>query len=75
LQQNCAPTFEWCVIKVDMPKSNIAIIWTPTFGWYVFRCEFENKHKKDMCLKKIGLCVQNMLTILGLVINMIGPIR
>jgi hypothetical protein len=25
-----------------------------------------------MCLKEIGLCAQNMLTILGLIVNMIG---
>ena len=53
LQQNWAPTFEWRVIKVDMPKSSIAIIWPPTFGWYVVRCEFENKHiKKRHVFKK-----------------------
>ena len=30
-----------------------------------------NKHQKDMCLKGIGLRVQNMLTILGLSVNLI----
>ena len=30
-----------------------------------------NNHKKDMCLKEIGICAQNLLTILDLTINMI----
>ena len=37
-----------------MPKLNTTIIQTPTFEWYVVRCETENGHKKDMCLKVIG---------------------
>ena len=29
-----------------------------------------NRHQKDMCLKGVGLRVQNMLTILGLSVNL-----
>ena len=28
--------------------------------------------KKDLCLKEIGLCAQNMITILSSIVNMIG---
>ena len=57
--------------KGDMPNSNIAIMWTPIFEWYVVMCGSKNRHPKDTCLKEIGLCVQNELTILGLVVNII----
>ena len=33
---------------------------------------FKNRHQKHMSLKDIGFYVQNMLTILGLVANLIG---
>jgi hypothetical protein len=39
--------------------------------WYVVRCGFKHWHQKDMCLKKIGLCVQDMLTILSSIVNII----
>ena len=34
-----------------MPKSNITIILTPIFEWYVVRFGSKNEHQKDMCLK------------------------
>ena len=49
-----------------MPRSNIAIIWTPN-EWYVVRCGTKNNYQK-----KIGLGVQNMLTILSSIVKMIG---
>ena len=58
--------------KVDVPISNIATIWTPIFEWYAVRCESKNRHQKDMCLKRIGLRAQNMFTILGSIVSMIG---
>ena len=36
--------------KLDAPKSNIPIIWTPIFEWCMIRCECKNGHQKDMCL-------------------------
>ena len=55
-----------------MPNSNIAIIWTPIPEWYVVRCGSKNGHQKDMCSKEIELRVQNILTILSLIIDVIG---
>ena len=44
--------------KVDVPKSNIVIIWTHVFEWYAVRYESKTSHHKDMCLKEIGLRFQ-----------------
>jgi hypothetical protein len=45
------------------------------FEWYVVRCVSKNGKQKDMFGKEIGLHaqrdVQNMLIILGLIVNMI----
>ena len=40
--------------------------------WNVGRCGCKDRHQKDMCLKEIELRAQNMLTILGSIVNMIG---
>ena len=37
------------------------------------KCGSKNRHQKDMCLKEIGLTAQNMFTILGSIVNIIGP--
>ena len=38
-------------IKVDVPKSNITIIWTPTFEWYGvglnLRTDMEETHAQN----------------------------
>ena len=61
------------VIKVDAPNANIAIMWTPIIEWYIVRCGSKNGYQKHMCLKVIGLCDHNILTILGsIVVYMIG---
>jgi hypothetical protein len=40
--------------------------------WSVVRCGSKNGHQKDiLCLKEIGLCTQNLLTIFGLKVNII----
>ena len=45
-------------------------------GWWVVRCRSKNGHLKDMCLIEIGLCAQNVLTILGSIVNILGgPMR
>ena len=35
------------VPKVHVRNSNIAMMWTPIFKWYVVRCGSRNKHQKD----------------------------
>ena len=54
-----------------MRNSNMGIIWTPIFEWYVVRWWSKDGHQKFMYLKEIGLRAQNMLIILGLSVNMI----
>ena len=61
-------------IKKDFPSSVTSLNHTPIYEWYVVWCGFKNgcwvvcgfKNGcwNDMCLKVIGLCVQNMKTIL-----------
>lgn len=55
-----------------MSKSNTTIIWTLIFEWSVVSCESRNWHQKGTCFKGIGLHVQTMLIILGLIVSMIG---
>jgi hypothetical protein len=57
--------------KANVPRSNIEIIWAPIFEWYAIGFIFENKHPMDICLKRIDLLAQNMLTILGSIVNTI----
>ena len=57
--------------EVDVPKSNIAIIWTPTFEWYVVRCGSKNGHQKCVYMNEVTLHAQKHDTILGSIINII----
>jgi hypothetical protein len=50
---------------------NTRVIWTPRFEWYVVRCGSKNKHQKDVCLEDIELRAQDMIGILGPVVNVI----
>lgn len=50
----------------------ILITHTPIFDWCMVGCEAKNKHQKDTCATKIGLCAQNLLVILDAIINIIG---
>ena len=34
-------------------------------------CGYNNKDRKDICFKEIGLCAQTMITILDSIVNMI----
>jgi hypothetical protein len=47
------------------------VIWTTRFEWYVVRCGSKNKHQKDVCLEEIELRAQDMISILGPVVNVI----
>jgi hypothetical protein len=41
-----------CTHKEDVPESNMVIICTPIFEWYVIRCGSKNGHQKGtMCLR------------------------
>ena len=58
-------------VKAYVPKLNITLMWTLIFERYAVKCGSRNEHQKDMCLSKIGLYVQNTLTILGSIVNKI----
>jgi hypothetical protein len=58
--------------KIDMPNLVTYLYQTPTIKWYLVRSNFKNKFQKDKCLKKVGLRAQNMIVILGSIVNMIG---
>ena len=49
--------------KVDVLNSET--YQPPTFAWHMIWCSSKNEYQKDMCVKEIGLCAQNMTTILG----------
>ena len=69
----------WCGFKnifpkrneVDNPSSNTFLIGTSIFEWYVVLHGSKNVYQKDTCLKEIGLHVQNMMTILSSIANII----
>ena len=44
---------------------------TPIFEWYVVRCGSKNGYQIGMWLKEIGLGTQNLITILGSILNII----
>ena len=54
-----------------MPNSIFGINWTPLSEWYVVRCGFKNGHIKDTCLEEIGLRAQNLIIIMGSIVNII----
>ena len=60
---------------VDNPYSIIFLNWTPIVKQYVVSCcskgKFE-KTNKNTCSKEIGVHVQNMITILDVILNMVG---
>ena len=57
------------LFKIDMPNSITYLNRTFTFVWYAVRCGFKNGYHRNMCLKKYGLHAQNMVTILGSLVN------
>ena len=38
------------------------------------RCESKNIHQTNMCLEKIGLCAQRLLTIMDVILDIIEDI-
>lgn len=62
---------DW-VYKVDVIYSNLTMLWTSIYEWRVVWCgSGSGHHTQDTCLKKIELHSQNMLTVLGSIVNMI----
>ena len=57
-----------------MPNPTTSLNRTPTFGWYVVRCGSKNGYQKDTCLQGIGLRVQNVRTIPGSIVNIMGDL-
>jgi hypothetical protein len=56
--------------EVDNPSSNtFFFIGTFVFEWYVVLHGSKNVYQKDMCLKEIGLHIQNIMTIMSLKAN------
>ena len=54
-----------------MPNLVTCHNWIPIFEWYVVRCDPKTKYQNDMCIKETRLCAQNMITILGSIVNII----
>ena len=58
-------------IKVAVPNLVIVLSWTFIFEWYVVKFASKNGYRKDVCLKEIALCAQNMINNLSLIANII----
>jgi len=57
--------------KVDVPNSVTYCNETPIIKWYVVKYGSKNGYQKDMSLKDIELCAQNLLIILCSIFNRI----
>jgi len=55
------------LIKVDVPKSNTILTWTPIFEWCVVRCETKNWYQKHMCWKEIWIACSKYANQFGLI--------
>ena len=58
----------------------MGLIWlllkqTRILEWCVVSCGSKSRHQNNMCLKEIGLHAQNLLAILGSVVNIGGEHR
>ena len=59
---------------VDQCSSNISKMWTHMFEWCVVRCGSKNGQWKNMWINKSRLHAQNVLSILGSMVNVNGKI-
>ena len=50
--------------KVDVPNVDTYLNRTHVFEWYMAKCVSKNGYEKDTCLRKIGVCAQNVMIIL-----------
>ena len=55
-----------------MSNSVTSFYWTPIFEWMKLGVAPRMDTKIIFCLKMIGLHAQNMISILGLIVNIIG---
>ena len=55
-----------------MPNLVAYLNWTHVYEWRVIKCGSKNGHPKDMYIKEIILWAQNLLTILGSTVSIIG---
>ena len=55
----CTVSYNIFTHKVDGPYLVHYFTHTLVFNWWVVRCTSNNGHNKDICLKKIGLHIQN----------------
>ena len=62
---------EACTHKVDVPISISDLKWILVFEWCMVGWGSKNGHQKDICWKEIGLYVQNLLTILDVIVKRI----
>ena len=58
--------------KESMPNWVIYLNPTPIFEWWAVKCRTKNGHHKNLCLKESRLRAQNLSTILGSIVNIIG---
>ena len=60
------------VLRISGPFMIIIVLnQIATFVWFVVRCGLKNAHQNDICLQDIGLCAENMVTILPSIVNII----
>ena len=66
----CDDNFDY--IRQASATWSLFFVWTPLCVWYVVGCGSKNGYQKDAHLKEIGLRVQNMIIVMGSIINMFG---
>lgn len=54
-----------------MPTSNVGIMRTPIFEWYVIWCGSKSGYESEMCLKKNVPRVQIVIITLSSIVNII----
>ena len=59
-------------VKIDMPNSTTYPKRTHVFEWYVVWCGSKSGYQKDKCFEEIRLHAQNVVDILGSIVNIIG---
>lgn len=62
---------------IELAETKVDISYSITFlnrtsEWHLIRCGFKNGCQTDVSLKEIRLCAQNMIIVLGSIVNIIG---
>ena len=58
--------------KESMPNLVTYLNLSPIFEWWAVRPRTKNGHHKDLCSEESRLRAQNLSTILGSIVNIIG---